>query len=112
MNKANGLIGNFMTTLANTAKWQIASSMIHGMIGMFQSACSHAKNLNKALTDIQIVTHNSDIQMAQFAKTANEAARALNTTSTEYAKAALIFYQQGLSGGDVTERADTVVKLA
>jgi hypothetical protein len=93
MNKANGLIGNFMTTLANTAKWQIASSMIHGMTGMFQSACSHAKNLNKALTDIQIVTHNSDVQMAQFAKTANEAARALNTTSTEYAKAALIFYQ-------------------
>lgn len=112
MNKANGLIGNFMTTLANTAKWQIASSMIHGMIGMFQSACSHAKSLNKALTDIQIVTHNSDVQMAQFAKTANEAARALNTTSTEYAKAALIFYQQGLGGSDVIERADTVVKLS
>jgi hypothetical protein len=31
--------------------------------------------------------------MAHFAEKASEAARALNTTTTEYAKAALIFYQ-------------------
>jgi hypothetical protein len=31
--------------------------------------------------------------MANFAQEANLAAKALNTTSTEYAQAALIFYQ-------------------
>jgi hypothetical protein len=35
MVRANGLIANFMTTLANTAKWQIASSAIHGIMGAF-----------------------------------------------------------------------------
>jgi len=35
--------------------------------------------------------------MAKFAKSANEAAKNLSVTTNEYAKAALIYYQQGLS---------------
>ena len=112
MVRANGMVKNFMTTLANTAKWQIASSAIHGIVGAFNSATSHAKNLNKALTDIQIVTGYSTDYMSRFAESASKAAKELNTTTTEYAKAALIFYQQGLSGEAVAERAETVVKLA
>jgi hypothetical protein len=50
--------------------------------------------------------------MARLAKDASKAANALNTTTTEYAKAALIFYQQGLSGDAVSERAETVIKLS
>lgn len=112
MVRMNKTIQNFMTTLANTAKWQVASSMIHGVIGAFQNAVGHAKNLNKALTDIQIVTGYTSNTMANLARDASAAASALNTTTTEYAKAALIFYQQGLSGSAVSERADTVIKLA
>jgi hypothetical protein len=52
MVRMNKTIQNFMTTLANTAKWQVASTMIHGVVGAFQNAVGHAKNLNKALTDI------------------------------------------------------------
>ena len=50
--------------------------------------------------------------MTKFAKQANEAAQALSTTTNEYAKASLIFYQQGLTGSDVTDRADVVIKMA
>jgi hypothetical protein len=39
--------------------------------------------------------------MARFAETANRAARALSTTTTEYTKASLIYYQQGLSEKEV-----------
>jgi hypothetical protein len=35
--------------------------------------------------------------MADFAAEANKAAKALSTTTTEYTKASLIYYQQGLS---------------
>jgi tRNA C32,U32 (ribose-2'-O)-methylase TrmJ len=73
---------------------------------------SHAKDLNTALNDIRIVTGYSTDEMAKFAATAREAASALNTTTTEYSKAALIFYQQGLKGDAVKERTDVVVKLA
>ena len=110
--KLNKTLQGFLTTLANTAKWQLSSSIVHGVVGALQSATGHAKNLNAALNDIQVVTGFSAQTMARLADEASKAASALNTTTTEYAKAALIFYQQGLSGSAVTERADTVIKLA
>jgi hypothetical protein len=35
--------------------------------------------------------------MAKFAKEANKAAKALSTSTTNYTKASLIYYQQGLT---------------
>ena len=110
--KTNKVIKDFLQTLANTAKWQIASQAIHGIEGMLNNAVGHAKDLNKALTDIQIVTNYSTNYMNNFAQAASKAAKELNTTTTEYAKASLIFYQQGLSGSAVEERASVVVKLS
>ena len=99
-------------TLANTAKWQISSSAIHGITGAFSSAYNYAKDLNESLNNIRIVTGYSIESMKDFAAEANRAAQALSTTTTEYSNAALIFYQQGLSGNAVKERVDTVIKLA
>lgn len=100
------------TTLANTAKWQISSSIIHGITGAFSTAYNYAKDLNESLNNIRIVTGYSVDAMKDFAAEANKAAQALSTTTTEYSNAALIFYQQGLSGNAVKERVDTVIKLA
>jgi hypothetical protein len=99
-------------TLANTVKWQLASNAIHGIQSAIQGAFKHAQELNGALNDIRIVTGYSDVEMGRFAEKASVAARNLSTTTTEYTKAALIFYQQGLGGTEVTDRADVVVKLA
>ena len=105
-------ISGLMTTLGNTVKWSIASKGIQAVSSGISGAIKHAQDLNTALNDIRIVTGYSKDRMAAFADDARKAAQALNTTSTEYAKASLIFYQQGLSGSEVTERADTVIKLA
>ena len=108
----NEKMGQFLTTLKNTAKWQISSSILHGFMGAIQSAYGYAQDLNESLNNIRIVTGKSTDEMADFAKQANEAAKALSTTTTQYTDAALIFYQQGLDGEAVTQRADTVIKLA
>ena len=50
--------------------------------------------------------------MARFAEQANKSAQALSTSTLAYTDASLIFYQQGLRGNEVTERADTVLKLS
>ena len=105
-------IGGLMTTLKNTARWQISSSILHGFMGTIQSAYGYAQDLNESLNNIRIVTGQSTDQMAAFAKQANEAAKALSTTTTKYTDAALIYYQQGLSGKEVTERVNTTIKLA
>ena len=112
MFQLNQKLKNFGTTLVNTVKWQMASTLIHGVTGAIQGAISYAEKLNGALNDIQIVTQKSSAEMSKFAETASKSAKALNTTTTEYAKAALIFYQQGLDGSAVQERTEVVLKLA
>lgn len=101
-----------LTTLKNTARWQISSTILHGFMSTLQGAYTYAQKLNKSLTDIQIVTEASSDKMAQFAKEANKAAQALSTTTNTYAKAALIYYQQGLNDKQVKERTDLTIKMA
>ena len=108
----NKLLDEFKTSLANTARWQLSSSMLHGFLGSLQSAFSYAQNLNKSLTDIQIVTGNSSDYMANFAGEANKAAQALSTTTKNYANASLIFFQQGLNDDEVAKRTETTIKMA
>lgn len=108
----SSLFGDLMKTLANTARWQISSKILYGFTGAISNAYGYAQNLNRSLNDIRIVTGQSTQQMDEFAKTANKSARALSTTTNEYAKASLIFYQQGLDDNAVKKRTDTVIKMA
>lgn len=112
LRRTNTLLTNFATTLKNAARWQISSSILHGFVGSVQSAYYYAQDLNESLNNIRIVTGKSTDEMAAFAEQANEAAKALSTTTTDYTDAALIYYQQGLSDEDVIARTDTTIKLA
>lgn len=113
MTRLKGLLGEFGTVLTNTVRWQVASSAIHGMMSSIQHAFSYAQQLNKSLNNIQIVTGLSDTEMANFAESANKAAKSLNTTTTSYTNAALIYYQQGIRDQkQIAERVETTIKLA
>ena len=98
--------------LKRTIGWQVSSSTIHGVMSTYSQAINYAKQLNRSLTDIRIVTGQSQAQMANFAKYANVAAKNLSSTTTRYTDAALIYYQQGLSDKAVKERTDVTVKMA
>ena len=103
---------DFLTTLKNTAKWQISSSIMHGFMGAIQTAYGYAQSLDRSLNNIRIVTGQSTEQMAKFAEQANKSAQTLSTTTTKYTDAALIFYQQGLGDKAVKERTEAVIKMA
>jgi len=110
--RVSNLFKQLGTTLANTARWQISSSVLHGFMGAVQSAYGYAQDLNRSLNDIRIVTGYSANEMARFAETANKAAQNLSTTTTAYTDAALIFYQQGLSDEEVEARTNATIKMA
>ena len=112
LRRSNTLLTNMATTLKNTARWQLSSSLLHGFMGSIQSAYNYAKDLDKSLTNIRIVTGQSSEQMSKFAVEANKAAKALSTTTTKYTDAALIYYQQGLDDKAVKERTDVSIKMA
>lgn len=112
MFKLNSRLAEMWTTLKNTARWQLSSSMLHGFMGAVQKATSYAQDLDESLNNIRIVTGQSADKMDEFAVRANRAAKALSTTTTAYTNAALIFYQQGLDGADVEERTNITIKMA
>ena len=113
LRRSNGLLMQFATTLKNTARWQISSSILHGFMGAISSAYGYAKKLDESLNNIRIVTGASAEEMTAFAAQANKAAQALSTTTTAYTDASLIFYQQGYRDQEeIAERAETVIKMA
>lgn len=112
LRQTNKLIKEFGVTLKNTVKWQLSSGIVHGLVGSIQSAYGYAQDLNKSLSNIRIVTGQSADEMANFAKQANESAKALSVSTTAYTDAALIFYQQGLGDKEVKERTDAVIKMS
>ena len=112
LRRSSGLLTQFATTLKNTARWQISSSVLHGFMGAVQSAYGYAKKLDESLNNIRIVTGYSTERMSEFAAEANKAAKALSTTTTAYTDASLIYFQQGLNDAEVKERTDITVKMA
>lgn len=112
MLKISSRMQDFAKVLKQTAKYQLSNNMIRGFTGAIQSAYHYAQSLNTSLTDIRIVTGYNTDQMAKFAEQANKAAKTLSTTTTDYTKGSLIYFQQGLSNDEVRERTETTIKMA
>lgn len=112
LREAHPLLDKMRETFANTIRWSIASTAINKVTGSIQQAWGFTKQLDSALTDIRIVTEKSAEEMDAFARKANEAAKALGASTKEYAKASLIYYQQGLTDQEVEVRTDVTLKAA
>lgn len=108
----NTHLATMFTTLKNVARFQISSSIMHGLIGGIQTAYGYAQDLNESLNNIRIVTGQSTEQMARFAQEANKTARSLSATTLDYTNASLIYYQQGLDDEAVRQRTDVTIKMA
>ena len=112
LRRSSAALNDMLVSLKNTVKWQMSSSLMHGVISSVQKAYGYAQDLNESLNNIRIVTGQNIDQMAKFAEEANKAAKALSTTTTEYTNASLIYYQQGLNDQQVKERTDITIKMA
>ena len=112
LKRTSKLFDELWTTMKNTMRWQLTSSTLHVLVGTLQTAYGYAKDLNRSLNEIRIVTSKSAEDMTAFAEQANRAAKALSTTTVDYTDASLIYYQQGLSDKEVADRTDTTIKMA
>ena len=113
LKRSNTLLKSFWTTMQNTMRWQLSSSVLHGFMGAISTAYHYAQNLNQSLNNIQIVTGLSDEKMANFAESANKAAKSLSTTTVNYTDAALIYYQQGIRDEkEIADRTNATIKMA
>ena len=112
LKKTDSILDKMGTTMMNTLKWSISSSMINSFTSSIQQAYGYVQHLDTSLNDIRIVTGKSADEMADFAVKANDAAEALGKATTDYTEASLIYYQQGLSDEEVEARTETTLKAA
>ena len=112
LKRSNETLNKFFNTLKTTARWQISNAALNAFYKSIEGAYNYAKQLNKSLNNIRIVTGQSSDEMATFAKEANAAAQSLSTTTKAYTDASLIYYQQGLSDKEVKERTEVTMKMA
>ena len=112
LKRTKNLLTTMMDTFGSSIKWSIAYGAIHKFTEGMREAFDYAQELNNSLTNIRVITGQSADEMATFAKNANKAAQNLATTTTDYTKAALIYYRQGLTGEEVEKRTETTLKLA
>jgi TP901 family phage tail tape measure protein len=112
LKQSNKLLDDMADTMAKTVKWGITSSIFNRITGSIQEAWGYTKRLDNSLNDIRIVTEKSAEAMQQFAREANNAAKSLGASTTDYTEASLIYFQQGLSDEEVAARAQTTIKAA
>lgn len=112
LKQSNKLLNDLATSMSNTVKWGITSGALNTLTNSVRQAWNYSLKLDSSLNDIRIVTGKSADEMERFAKIANTAAKQLGASTLDYTKAALIYYQQGLSEEDVQARANTTLKVA
>jgi len=110
--QSNELLDKMATTMGNTVRWGITAGIFQGITAEIGKAFNYVVQLDTALNNIGIVTFKSKDDMKDFAQYANNAAKAIGSTTVEYTKAAQFFYEQGLKDKDVLPRAAIAIKAA
>ena len=99
-------------TIGNTVRWGVIASGFQEIMNSIHSAAQYVQDLDSSLTNIMMVTDYSRDAMNEYAKSANEAAKALGSTTVAMTDATLVFAQQGFNLDDSTQLATLSTKLA
>lgn len=99
-------------TFTSALKWNMAYGSINAMSSSLKDAVHFAKELDSTLTDIRIVAGLTKDEAIAFGEEATKLAQRLGSTTSEYTKASLIYFQQGLDTSQVKEMTDATVMAA
>ena len=112
LKQTHNLLDEMATTMANTVKWGIASSIMNTFSNNVQRAFEYVEKLDTSLNDIRIVTGKSADDMARFAENANKTAKELSASTRDITEGALIYYQQGDTDENAMAKAEITQKAA
>lgn len=99
-------------TIGNTVRWGVVASGFQSVMNSMHESVEYVKELDRSLTDIMMVTDYSRQQMNEYAKSANEAAKAIGGTTVAMTDATLVFAQQGFDIPEASALAERSTKLA
>lgn len=110
MRATNALLAKMGSTLMNTIRWQISSSLIMGFTGSIRRAFNYVSDLSSELSKIRVVTGYSRKEMDELAKSANKMAKNLKASTLEVIRGQLIYQQQGDSMELAAKKAELTIK--
>ena len=108
----SSLVDKMFNTIGNTVRWGIVSNTFNQVTNSIRQSVDYVKELDDSLTQIQLVTSYSKDDMNQYAKSANDAAKSLGSTTTAMTNATLVFAQQGFNLQQSDQLAQLSTKLA
>jgi TP901 family phage tail tape measure protein len=107
-----GHIKEMGRVLLQSFKFSAAQDFLRFMSNAIESGLKWAKDMNKIMTDISIVTLGEGLDQTKIYNQILDGAQKLGIAAKEYGEAALIFYQQGLGLEETERRADITVRAA
>lgn len=99
-------------TIGNTVRWGVVANGFQTILNSAHQTVQYVRDLDTSLTNIMMVTQQSKEQMNEFAQSANEAAKALSSTTVNMTDAALVFAQQGFNTDMSSALAERSTQLA
>lgn len=100
------------TAMVRFPIWMAASTAFYQSLNYFVDGIQYVNDLNKSLTEIAIVTNQSQSQVAALGQEYNKVAQDMGVTTQNIAEASVEFYRQGLSQAEVMERVATATQYA
>lgn len=92
---SNKLLNSMMTSFKNVVRYQISSRIYMGFVSSIREAYTYAQDLNKAMTDIRMVTGLTKDEADALAGSFNKVAKELKASTLDIAQGSKIFLQQG-----------------
>ena len=93
-------------------KFTIAQTAIRAISTEIRESVQWVTNLSDAVNNIAVVTGKTAGQITTVTNQAVQGSKELRIAAEDYAKGALVFYQQGLNDEEVIRRNETTIKAA
>lgn len=94
------------------AMWMLSATVMMQSLKFFREGTQYVLDLNKALTQISIVTGQSQQQIARLGEEYQKTAYDMSVLTKNIADASVEFYRQGLSQKEVMDRTATATQYA
>ena len=105
-------VDKMWNTVGNTVRWGVVASGFQMMLNSVHNAATYVKDLDSSLTNIMMVTDYSRDAMNEYAKSANQVAKKLGSTTVDVTQGSLVYAQQGKDLPEANQLAQLSIKLA
>lgn len=98
--------------LKQTIEYATSIGLVYGALRQLQEGVQYLKDLDKEMTNVQIVTGDSDEQIASLSLEYNDLARSLGATTLEVAKGSLEWRRQGKTIEETSQLMEATMMLS